>query len=197
MAGTLPQSKRRTSGAKRAEENLRRSGIDAKMMKPTRSLSLPKIWSDAWVRYLDHIAQNDISHKAAQEQRSKYNNLLCLRTVDEDRQAPPLSARPGHQEAETALVEMQRQSRQDMGVTFMPKSERMRLNDQLNPSLQGYFAWLSTNWAEYFAEEREPPTLSSSPQWSSTSWWSTHSWSSNWKGWHQHSWQDDKWSEQR
>ena len=23
-------------------------------------------------------------------------------------------------------------------------------------------------------------------------WWSTQSWSSNWKGWHQHSWQDDK-----
>ena len=79
----------------------------------------------------------------------------------------------------------------------MPKSERRRLNDQLNPSLQVYFAWLSTDWAEYFAEEREPPTLSSSSQWSSTSWWSPHSWSSNWQGWYQHSWQDDKWSEQR
>ena len=194
---TSTKQKTHFGGPKRTEEeNLRRSGIDGKMMRLTGSLSLPKIWSDAWVRYLDHNAQNDISHKAAQEQRSKYT-IYYLRSVDEDRQAPPLSARPGYQEAKTALVEMQRQSRQHLGITFIPKSERRRLNDQLNPSLQVYFAWLSTDWAEYFAEEREPPTLSSSSQWSSTSWWSPHSWSSNWQGWHQHSWQDDKWSEQR
>ena len=70
---TSTKQKTHFGGPKRTEEeNLRRSGIDGKMMRPTGSLSLPKIWSDAWVRYLDHNAQNDISHKAAQEQRSKY-----------------------------------------------------------------------------------------------------------------------------
>ena len=56
--------------------------------------------------------------------------------MDEDTQAPPSSTRPGHQEAKTALVEMQKQSRQEMGIVFIPRSERKRLNDQLDPELQ-------------------------------------------------------------
>ena len=75
-------------------------------------------WSDAWVRYLDHIAQIDISHTASQEQRGRCHNLIYPRGMDEDRQAPPLSTRPGYHEAKTALVEMQKQSRQDMEITF-------------------------------------------------------------------------------
>ena len=67
------------------------------------------------MRFLDHIAQVDISHKAPQEQQIDTHNLLYLRRVDEDGQAPPLPTRPGYQEAKTAFVEMQRQSRQDFG----------------------------------------------------------------------------------
>ena len=48
-------------------------------------------WSDAWVRYLYHIAQIDIFHKASQEQRRRYHNLLYLRSDDEDRQTSPRS----------------------------------------------------------------------------------------------------------
>ena len=57
--------------------------------------------------------------------------------------------------------------------------------------------WVAKYSLADFAEEREPPTSSSSSHWSSTSWWSPHSWSSNWQGRHQQSWQDDKWWEQR
>ena len=54
------------------------------------------------------------------------------------------------------------------------------------------FGW---SGAEYFAEEHHQPSSSSS--WSpSSSWWSSSSWTSSWQNWHQHSWQDDKWSEQ-
>ena len=127
------------------------------------------------------------------------DTTICfyLRSVDEDRQAPPSATRPAYQEAKTASVKMQRQSRQDLGIPFIPKSEWRRFNDQLNPSLRRNLEWPSTNWAECFTEERELPTSSSSSQWSSTSLWSTHSWSSNWKGWQQQSWQDHKWSDQR
>ena len=90
-------------------------------------------WSDAWVRYLDHLHKIDISHKAPQEQRSRYNNLLYLRCVHEDRQAPLLSQRPGYQAAKNAQVEMQTQSRQYLGIPFYQKS--------------GYLGWLSTNRA--------------------------------------------------
>ena len=56
-------------------------------------------WSDAWVRYLDHVAQVDISHKASHEEWGRYHNLIYLRGMDEDRPAPPLSTRPGYQDA--------------------------------------------------------------------------------------------------
>ena len=41
-----------------------------------RKSQLVHEWSDAWVRYLDHIAQIDISHTAPHSQREGYNNLL-------------------------------------------------------------------------------------------------------------------------
>ena len=40
------------------------------------------------------------------EDEANKHNLLYLRSVDEERQAPPLSTRPGYQEAQTASVEM-------------------------------------------------------------------------------------------
>ena len=73
--------------------------------------------------------------------------MIYLRGITDDRQASPLETRPG------ALVEMQRHSRQTVGVTFMPKSDRKRLNGQLDTELRG-----SNKWTEYFTKEREPPT---------------------------------------
>ena len=57
---------------------------------------------------------------------STHHNLFYLRSVDGEKQAPFLSTRLGYQEAKIALVEMQRQSRQDLGIPFVPKSERRR-----------------------------------------------------------------------
>ena len=102
-------------------------------------------WSDAWVRYLDHIEQIDISHNAPHEQRGRYHNLIYLRSMDEDRQAPPLSTRPGHEEAKTALAELQKRSRQDINVVHIPPTERTRLNDKLDPEMRRYLEWLSMN----------------------------------------------------
>ena len=90
-----------------------------------------------------------------------------------------------------------RQSRQDLGIPFNPKKRKATLGKSARSFTARVPYWLSTNWAEYFAKDREPPTSSPSSQWSSTSWWGPHSWSSNWQGWHQHSWQDDQWLEQR
>ena len=78
-------------------------------------------WSAAWVRYLDHIAQMDISHAASHEQRGRYHNLMYLRSMDEDTQAPRLSTRPGYREVKTALVEMEKQLRQDLVIPFIQK----------------------------------------------------------------------------
>ena len=80
-----------------------------------------------------------------------------------------------------------------MGIPFTRKVKE----SPRNPSPHGHLEWLSTNWAEYFAEEREPPTSSASligPQ---------HPGGDHIRGLrtgkdqHQHSWQDDKWSEQK
>ena len=83
------------------------------------------------------------------------------------------------------------QGRQDCGVTLIPKVERQRSRNQLHPSMLRYVEWLSTNWAEYFAEERPQPT--SSLSWTrSSSFMTSSSWTSDW---HQHEWKDCAWSE--
>ena len=122
----------------------------------------------------------------------RYNNLLYLRSVNEDKQAPLLPQRLGYQDAKKALVDIHKQSRQELGIPSIPKSERQRLRNQFDPSLQRYLEWLSTNWAEYFAEERPQPPSSSSSWSQSSSWWSSSSWTSNW---HQHDWKDSEVSE--
>ena len=52
-----------------------------------RQSQLAHNWSDAWVRYLDHVVQFSIYHGAPQQQRER--NLL--RSVDDNKQASPLS----------------------------------------------------------------------------------------------------------
>ena len=42
------------------------------------------------------------------------------------------------------------------------KNAEFLISQKLNPSMQKYLEWRSTNWAEYFAEERTQPTSSSS-----------------------------------
>ena len=146
MAGTPPQSNRRTTRYTKKDKINYTSIWDRWQNDETYWESQIAIgWSGAWVTYLDHIAQIDISLEAPQEQISRYHNLFYLRCVDEGRQASPLATRPGYLEAKTALVEMQRQSRQDLGIPFVPKSERRCLNDQINLSLRVYLEWLSTN----------------------------------------------------
>ena len=43
-----------------------------------REFQMVHEWSDACVRYLDHVAKSDISQKAPHSQRERYNNLLLL-----------------------------------------------------------------------------------------------------------------------
>ena len=60
---------------------------------------------------------------------------------------------------------------------------------------KGSFSGLSTNWAEYFADEKQ--TLTDQPSSSSFTWTPSSSWwdSSNWDSWNQRNWQDDKWAD--
>ena len=46
-----------------------------------RKSQLAHNWSDAWVRYLDHIAQFDMSHNAPSWQRERHVNLIHLRSL--------------------------------------------------------------------------------------------------------------------
>ena len=112
--------------------------------------------------------------------RRMNKGILYKRSVDEHRQAPPLSQRPGYQEATKALIEMQRQIATRFGKSiYSPNRGKATLGKSASIlHCKKFLEWLSTNWAEYFAKERKPPTSSSSSQCSSTSWWSPHSWSS-------------------
>ena len=70
-----------------------------------RESQLAHDWSDAFVRYLDHISAIDISQNATQEQRGRYHSLLHLRSLDDDRQGPPLATKPGYKESRNLLRE--------------------------------------------------------------------------------------------
>ena len=72
----------------------------------------PQNWSDAWVRYLDHIVHFNIYHNATQPQRERCVNLLHLRSVDENKQAPPLWQRPGFREAKKELSNLQKSEKE-------------------------------------------------------------------------------------
>ena len=62
-------------------------------------------------------------------------HILYLRSVDENRQAPPLSQRPGFREAEEKFKEKRARL-----ALLIPVSERKRLHDRIDPSLQEYLS---------------------------------------------------------
>ena len=93
-----------------------------------RKSQLPHDWSDARVRYLDHIAQYDISHNAPQWQRERYVNLIHLRSLDSNKQGEPLWKRPGYQQAKRELANLQKSEGQ-VQVPYIPVSD-----SKLDPS---------------------------------------------------------------
>ena len=145
----------------KASRNLRQSGDRWQNGAIYRQLQRVHNWSDAWVRYLDHIVYFSICHNAPQQQREIHMHILYLRSVDENRQPPPLLRRPGYREAKEKLKKPTKEKREQLAL-FIPVSERTRSQNKIDPSLQGYIEWLSTNWAEYFAEEHYQPSSSSS-----------------------------------
>ena len=82
-------------------------------------------WSDAWIRYLNHVVQCSIYHNAPQQQRERNIHRLYFRSVDENRQAPPLSQRRGYQEAKDKIRTLQKEKREQL-APFIPVSERKR-----------------------------------------------------------------------
>ena len=82
-------------------------------------------WSDAWVRYLDHIVHFNIHRNAPQPQRERYVNLLHLRGVDENKQTGPLWQRPGYWEAKKDVSNLQKSKREGR-VPYIPVSDRKR-----------------------------------------------------------------------
>ena len=55
-----------------------------------RKPQLAHNWSDWCVVYLDHVVHFNIYHNAKQPQGGRYVNLLHVRCVDENKQAPPI-----------------------------------------------------------------------------------------------------------
>ena len=83
-----------------------------------RKSQLAHNWSDAWVRYLDHIVHFNINHNAPHPQRERYVNLLHSRIVDDNNQAGPLWHRLGYRDAKKELFQAGRQA-QHVEFVFM------------------------------------------------------------------------------
>ena len=142
-------------------------------------------WSDAWVRYLDHIAKN----RHLPKKRRTYKGIdmtIYLRV------STKISKRHHYQkDQDTKMLTCTSQYDKIAEVLLSQKLKKQRLRNQLDPSMQRNLAWLSTHWAEYFAKEQPLPASSSS--WTpSSSWWISSSWTSDW---HQNEWKDTAWSD--
>ena len=170
------------------KDSKRRSRTVGKMTISTKSHSLSSIGQmlgcDTWT-----ILQKSTSFR--QHCTSKgIDAKIYLRNVGEDKQAPPLQQRTGHQGAKKAWLYMHKQVRQDCAFSFVAKVERQRLRNQRDPSMQRYLEWLLTDCSEYFAERHQPTSSSS---WTlCSSFWTSSSWISDW---HQYEWKDGVWSE--
>ena len=125
----------------------------------------------------------------------KYHNLLYLLRVDEGRQAPPLSTGPKYQEATKRTSRNAKAIATRFGNPIYPKKAKGNAWE-ISSILQCKVTLLAKYELGRVLRKR-PRTANLISLWSSTSWWCPHSWSSNWQGCHQHSWQDDQWSEQR
>ena len=127
--------------------------------------------SDAWVRYLDHVTQFDISHNAPQWQRERYANSTHLRSLDSNKQAGPFWKRQGYQEAKRELANLQKSK----DKCSLHSSNRKRQHKKLDP-------WRAEIFAEPQNSGRQQPSSSSS--WSPCpTWWSSSSWNQSWHKW--------------
>ena len=158
LAAATPQGSRRIAECNKGERAFTSIWDTWQNDEIYRKSQLAHNWSDAWVRYLDHIVQFNIYRNAPQSQRERYVNLLHVRSVDENKQAPPLWQRPRHREAKKEVSN--RQMSREEQVLSIQVSDRRRLQNKIDPSLQEYLEWLSVNWAEQFAEPQnsERPT---------------------------------------
>ena len=94
------------------------------------------------MRYLDYF-EKLISHTQRRKSKDRNENLLFLRRAIDEKQGLPLTQRPGYKETKNVLIDMQKNSRKDLGVQFIQKSERKREHDKIDPSLQGHLEGLS------------------------------------------------------
>ena len=144
--------------------------------------------SDAWVRYLDHLVKFIIYHNSTQQQRERHKNLLYLRSVDENRLAPPLPQRPGYQEANEQPRSLQKGEKRTIS-SFYRGMWKETLTQQ-DWSFTARVLWEPGVQIGRNSSQRQQPSFSSS--WSpSSTWWSSSSWTPSSQRWHQHSWQDD------
>ena len=110
-------------------------------------------WSDAWVRIIQYLPQC-----AATATRKKFAYTLPTQCWRQQTSTASITA--------TKVLGSKRAIKKF--VPFIPVSEKKRLHNKIDPSLQEYLEWLNTNWEEYSAEEHHQPSSSSS--WSQTSW---------------------------
>ena len=127
-----------------------------KMMRSTGILSLLIIvrlrGSGIWITSCTSTSTTMWRNRTAQRKKCELASLS--RSIDGNKQAPLPRQRPGYQEAKKELSNLQRVTREER-VLKIQVSDRRRLLNRSDPSLQEYLEWLlSINWAEQFAESQ-------------------------------------------
>ena len=96
------------------------------MMRFTGNLSLSIIGRmlgfDTWITLYNSASS---TMRRNSKERERIMQILYLRSVDENRQAPPLSQRPGYREAKEQSRNLQKEKREQL-APFIAESERKR-----------------------------------------------------------------------
>ena len=121
------------------KENVCRFLTASNGTKPFMKVNLVHGWTEPWCRYLDYIANIDISHHASPGQRARYAGLYHLRCGSDNFIMKTMKARPDYQMATSAM----RSVDQEAGVKpqLMLKSNSAR--DDFDPRKRNWLTWLS------------------------------------------------------
>ena len=162
--GQEHQQKTHCDVLKKVKDNKRRFGRDGKIMRLRESPNLPltgqmRLW-DIWI-----TLRKLIPPRQRRIHEGKDTNIHF--TYNEDRASATSTTKISVPRCKESIgLRCKNSHDKKLRIPFTSKRERQRLR---------YREWLSTNWAEYFAEERPQPSPSSSSWSPSSTWWSSSS----------------------
>ena len=128
-------------------------------------------WTEAWCKYLDYIANIDISHQAPPEQRNRKIELYHFRYDSEKINKKTMKARPDYQMATSAM----RSVNHEAGVKPTKLCRRVTKNPTIlilrNADDRYTASWSSNQWYHQSTDDNPAAGNRVQATWWTQKWW--------------------------